>query len=65
MGLDLDHLAGFIEQRAGARRVSLTSQRLGGGAIQENHALDAVIDDGPMSGRHAWVLRTDAPSGWR
>lgn len=63
MGLDVDRLAGFIGQRAGARRVSLTTRQLGGGAIQENHALDAVIDDGPMAGHHAWVLRTDAPSG--
>ena len=34
-------------------------ERLGGGAIQENWALDVEVDGAPM----AWVLRTDAPSG--
>lgn len=63
MGLEVDRLIDFIEQRAGAGRVSLSSRQLGGGAIQENHALDVTIDDGPMRGDHAWVLRTDAPSG--
>ena len=34
-------------------------ERLGGGAIQENWALDVEVDGAPM----AWVLRTDAASG--
>lgn len=63
MGLEVGRLVAFIQQRAEADRVSLQSRPLGGGAIQENHALDVAIEDGPMRGRHAWVLRTDAPSG--
>jgi aminoglycoside phosphotransferase (APT) family kinase protein len=63
MGFEVGPLLDFIRSRAECRRVSLTSRQLGGGAIQENHALDVVIDDGPMRGSHAWVLRTDAPSG--
>jgi len=62
MGLDPDRLAAFIRQRAEAGEVSLHSRQLGGGAIQENHALDVEIDGGPLGGEHAWVLRTDAPS---
>ncbi len=63
MGLDAQRLTEFIRRCTGAGSVSVTSRQLGGGAIQENYALDAVIDDGPMRGSHAWVLRTDAPSG--
>lgn len=63
MGLAVDGLASFIKQHAEADNVSLSHHRLGGGAIQENHALDVVVDGGPMHGDHAWVLRTDAPSG--
>lgn len=63
MGLEVDRLIDFIKQRTEAGRVSLSSRQLGGGAIQENHALDVTIDGGPMRGDHAWVLRTDAPSG--
>ncbi len=37
-------------------------EKLGGGAIQENWALDVVISGGARAGRHALVLRTDAPS---
>ena len=37
-------------------------EKLGGGAIQENWALDVVLSGGPRAGRHALVLRTDAPS---
>ena len=35
---------------------------LGGGAIQENWALDVVCTGGPLDGRHELVLRTDAAS---
>jgi len=37
-------------------------ERLSGGAIQENVALDVSIASGPRAGHHEWVLRTDAPS---
>ncbi len=38
------------------------ADRLGGGAIQENIALDVAVSGGSMAGEHALVLRTDAPS---
>jgi len=38
-------------------------ERLGGGAVQENYALDVHFSGGAMAGRHELVLRTDAPSG--
>ncbi|HSE79595.1 MAG TPA: phosphotransferase family protein [Alphaproteobacteria bacterium] len=37
--------------------------KLGGGAIQENWAIDVTIEGGPRAGALALVLRTDAPSG--
>jgi aminoglycoside phosphotransferase (APT) family kinase protein len=37
-------------------------ERLGGGAIQENWALDVACPGGRLDGRHPLVLRTDAPS---
>ena len=37
-------------------------ERLGGGAIQDNFALDVELVGGDMDGQHALVLRTDAPS---
>lgn len=63
MGIEVASLVELIKHRTGSDRVAVESRQLGGGAIQENHALDVTIDDGPMRGRHAWVLRTDAPSG--
>ena len=36
---------------------------LSGGAIQENWLIECSIDGGPKSGRHALVVRSDAPSG--
>jgi aminoglycoside phosphotransferase (APT) family kinase protein len=53
----------FLASACGATRVALTRwERLPGGAIQENIAFDVAIDGGPRAGKHAWVLRTDAPS---
>lgn len=50
----------FIQQQTGAGKVSATLiGRLGGGAIQENWAVDVDID-GVL---HEAVLRADAPSG--
>jgi aminoglycoside phosphotransferase (APT) family kinase protein len=60
----LPALARFIAEAAGARQARiLHCQPLAGGAIQENWALEVELSDGPMAGRHALVLRTDAPSG--
>ncbi len=53
----------FLAGACGAARVVIERwERLSGGAIQENVALDVVVDGGPHAGRQAWVLRTDAPS---
>lgn len=58
-----DRAARLIARAAGARRVELAGwRRLSGGAIQENIAVDALVEGGPLAGRHEWVLRTDAPS---
>ena len=55
----MERLAAFIAAASGARDVRIDRyERLSGGAIQENFALDACID-----GRdEAFVLRKDAPS---
>ena len=48
----------------GARSVQVSRfEKLGGGAIQENWALDASVTGGPRAGRLQLVLRTDAASG--
>ncbi|HEX4944635.1 MAG TPA: phosphotransferase family protein [Usitatibacteraceae bacterium] len=53
----------FLAGACRATRVAIERwERLSGGAIQENVALDVVIEGGPHAGRHAWVLRTDSPS---
>jgi len=56
-------LAGFIRDHAEAREVRILEAALmGGGAIQENWALEVEIEGGPRPGRHALVMRADAPS---
>lgn len=56
--------AGFLQRQTGADGVEINScKRLGGGAIQENLALDVTISGGDWAGRHTLVLRTDSPSG--
>ena len=58
-----DRLADFIAAAAGSSIAELSApEPLDGGALQENWALDAALRDGPMAGRHALVLRTDAAS---
>ena len=53
----------WLAQACGARRLAIERwERLSGGAIQENIALDVTVEGGPHAGRHEWVLRTDAPS---
>jgi aminoglycoside phosphotransferase (APT) family kinase protein len=57
-------IAAFIARAAGATDAAVTVvARLGGGAIQENWAIDVEIADGPMAGLHEAVLRSDAVSG--
>jgi aminoglycoside phosphotransferase (APT) family kinase protein len=47
-----------------AQAVQITAmQKLSGGAIQENWAVDATIDGGSLAGPIRLVVRTDAPSG--
>jgi aminoglycoside phosphotransferase (APT) family kinase protein len=57
-------IADFIAQATGAKSATVTIlNRLGGGAIQENWALDVEVADGPQAGRYEAVLRSDAVSG--
>lgn len=56
-------LASWIAGRLHADLVEIERcERLAGGAIQENLALDLKIEGGDRPGRHALVLRTDATS---
>lgn len=56
-------LEAFLARAAGAGDAEVVQAKpLSGGAIQENWLLDLRLDGGPMDGRHAVVLRTDAPS---
>jgi aminoglycoside phosphotransferase (APT) family kinase protein len=58
-----ERLCRFIAAAAGARRAILANMApLRGGAIQENWAVDVDLEGGDMAGRHALVLRADAPS---
>lgn len=53
----------WLARACGARRLAIERwERLSGGAIQENVALDVTVEGGPHAGRHEWVLRTDAAS---
>src|SRR5689334_8963921 len=57
-------VADFIAGAAGASRATVAVRnRLGGGAIQENWAIDVEIADGPQVGKYEAVLRSDAVSG--
>ena len=56
-------LAGWIADATGAAVARIERMvLLGGGAIQENWALDVRCEGGLLDGAHALVLRTDAPS---
>lgn len=56
-------LAAFLTERAGADEVRIDrNERLVGGAIQENRALDVTVRGGKMAGSHRLVLRTEAKS---
>jgi aminoglycoside phosphotransferase (APT) family kinase protein len=53
----------WLAARAGAEGVQLRSvDRLSGGAIQENWAIEVEVDRGPLAGLQRWVVRTDARS---
>ena len=56
-------LASWLATALGADEARIaTLERLGGGAIQENWALDVELMGGSRAGHHALVLRTDAPT---
>lgn len=56
-------LADFICKAAGAERARISSlERMSGGAVQQNWALDVDVTGGAHSGVQAWVLRMDAPA---
>jgi aminoglycoside phosphotransferase (APT) family kinase protein len=56
-------IAAFIAEAAQASSATVAvKSRLGGGAIQDNWAIDIEIADGPQAGRYEAVLRGDAAS---
>ena len=58
-----ERLCRFLAAAGGADRAAITAiSPLRGGAIQENWSLDIDLEGGASAGRHAVVLRTDAPS---
>ena len=65
LGEELSHgLGQFLSEVSSCESLEIIAlERLGGGAVQENYALDAHFSGGTMDGRQALVLRTDAPSG--
>ena len=63
--LSADHLARLIEwltAQAGAAVEIISTNRLSGGAIQENHRLEISVAGGDWPGHHDLVLRRDAQS---
>jgi aminoglycoside phosphotransferase (APT) family kinase protein len=59
---DCARLTDWLAGEAGAPVRILATERLSGGAIQENHRLDIDVAGGPWPGRHDLVLRRDAAS---
>jgi aminoglycoside phosphotransferase (APT) family kinase protein len=58
-----ERLTRFVATAAGAHRAIVAGiAPLRGGAIQENWSVDIELEGGATPGRHALVLRTDAPS---
>jgi aminoglycoside phosphotransferase (APT) family kinase protein len=58
-----ERLTRFVATAAGATRATIAAiAPLRGGAIQENWSVDIELEGGAAPGRHALVLRTDAPS---
>src|SRR5262245_43031 len=61
---DRARLAGFLAEASGATGVEIGPLGLlAGAAIQHNWGFDTVFRGGSLAGRHALVLRTDAPTG--
>lgn len=53
----------YLTEAFGAERLTVgPCAKMSGGAIQENWSLELEADGGALAGRHALVLRTDAPS---
>ena len=65
VGEELSHgLGEFLSEVSDCESLEIIAlDRLAGGAVQENYALDVRFDGGDMTGRQALVLRVDAPSG--
>ena len=64
MALELGKLPEFLSGHAQADSCKVTRfEKMSGGAIQENYALDVVFEGGILNGINELVLRTDAPSG--
>jgi len=66
MGLDAatitDGLTDYLSERTGGEVAVSGVHKLSGGAIQENWALDVVMQQGDWAGEHHLVLRCDAAS---
>ncbi len=63
--LSADHLARLTEwlaEQAGVAVEVISTNRLSGGAIQENHRLEISVAGGDWPGHHDLVLRRDAQS---
>jgi aminoglycoside phosphotransferase (APT) family kinase protein len=53
----------FVRAQAGTEHVRISRiERMSGGAVQQNWAVDAELAGGPFAGSHRWVLRMDAPA---
>jgi aminoglycoside phosphotransferase (APT) family kinase protein len=65
VGEELSHgLGAFLSEVSGCDSLEIIAlERLSGGAVQENYALDALFSGGALAGRQELVVRTDAPSG--
>jgi aminoglycoside phosphotransferase (APT) family kinase protein len=56
-------IAAFLRQASAADAVEVRAiTLLSGGAIQQNWQLDVELAGGTHTGKHVWVLRTDAPA---
>jgi len=64
-GQELSHgLGEFLSRVSECSALEIIAlDRMSGGAVQENYALDVHFEGGAFDGRQALVLRTDAPTG--
>ncbi len=64
IGEELSHgLGEFLSKVSGCESLEIIAlERLSGGAVQENYAVDVHFSSGAMAGRQQLLLRTDAPS---